>query len=227
MLAPKLKSSEVILVILGLIVRKGRRRSGSTPSPYGSDQARRSMGSSISAPGGRQSLFIEVDCREPVLAPAPPRAFFTALRDSRRALRYAASKAASIQTSNHIFNKAARRSIADLYMLKTNFPEGPYPYAGIPWFSAIFGRDGIITALETLWLDPSIARGVLKRLAARCRPSTSIPSRTRSRAKSCTKRVMARWPRSEKCLSGATTAALTQRRSSLCSREPISSGPAT
>ncbi|MDX3905156.1 MAG: amylo-alpha-1,6-glucosidase [Pigmentiphaga sp.] len=117
-------------------------------------------------PGAVERAFMEVRCDAAPSDLAPPRAYFTALRDARRALRASSSRAASIATSNEIFNEAIRRSVSDLYMLITDTPQGPYPYAGIPWFSTLFGRDALITALQTLWFDPAIARGVLGYLAA-------------------------------------------------------------
>ncbi len=115
-------------------------------------------------PHERRSLFVTVACDREM--PAPRGAFFAAIREARRALRRSATRATAIDTSNAMLNRALCRSVADLYMLLTDTPQGPYPYAGIPWFSTAFGRDGIITALMTLWIDPALAAGVLGFLAA-------------------------------------------------------------
>src|SRR6266581_3899858 len=116
------------------------------------------------APQQASSLFVSVACNKPAaLKPAP---FFRGLLAHRREMRQSTSGATSIETSNNIFNEVLCQSMADLNMLMTETPQGRYPYAGIPWYSTTFGRDGLITALQMLWFDPRIAQGVLRRLAA-------------------------------------------------------------
>ncbi|MEH0195701.1 amylo-alpha-1,6-glucosidase [Caulobacter sp. CCNWLY153] len=74
-------------------------------------------------------------------------------------------RGARLKSSGRLFNDWLEKSRADLALLTTEFETGPYPYAGIPWFSTPFGRDAIITAWQVLWIEPRLAKGVLGYLA--------------------------------------------------------------
>jgi glycogen debranching enzyme len=114
-------------------------------------------------PGEMRPLFIAVSCDRTDALPLP---FLRGLIAARREMRESTRARTSVQTSNERFNAVLCRSAADLAMLMTDTPQGRYPYAGIPWYSTTFGRDGLITALQMLWWSPEVARGVLRRLAA-------------------------------------------------------------
>ncbi len=89
-----------------------------------------------------------------------------ALSSASSELADLAAKFPQITSSNARFSDWIARSISDLQMMIAGNAERNYPYAGVPWFSTVFGRDGIITALQVLWLNPEVARGVLEFLAS-------------------------------------------------------------
>jgi glycogen debranching enzyme len=114
--------------------------------------------------GSSAELSIEIGAREEG-APARSR-FAAAVNELSADMHERLDQGAVVSTSGRLFDQWIDRSRADLALLTTSLPTGPYPYAGIPWFATQFGRDAIITALQTLWLNPRLAAGVLKFLAS-------------------------------------------------------------
>jgi len=116
------------------------------------------------APGQEASMFCSVSCHrgDSVECRTSYEAAFLIAQNS---IKQAEERACQIESSSETFDLWLKRSGADLLMLTLNNPEGPYPYAGVPWFSTVFGRDGIITALQCLWTQPQMAESVLKYLA--------------------------------------------------------------
>jgi glycogen debranching enzyme len=115
-------------------------------------------------PEGRLELYVEIGGQG---GPAPTKERYRhAAACARWEMRRRRRHGARLRSSGRLFNEWLEKSRADLALLTTRMETGPYPYAGIPWFSTAFGRDGIITAWQILWFEPSLARGVLSYLAA-------------------------------------------------------------
>lgn len=115
------------------------------------------------APGETRDIYLTIVCTGETPDPFP--GFHGVLKARRDQARARKAEACRITTSNAQFNAWLQRSLADINLLLTEVPGGYYPYAGIPWYSAVFGRDGLLVALMMLWLNPRVARGVLSYLA--------------------------------------------------------------
>ncbi len=162
-LSPERKNGELALVYLGLDGVTRRTRLVFSPPPTSGDATK--TGYVVDLPAaGRYDITITIVCENgrPVPVPTDYRQALYTVRDRQARERL---RATTIFTANEQFNDWLGRSAADLRMLTTDTEHGPYPFAGVPWFSTPFGRDGIITALQTLWITPDIAKGVLAFLA--------------------------------------------------------------
>jgi glycogen debranching enzyme len=130
------------------------------------------------APGAQRVIEVTITCEtgaEAAEPPSPP-GFDGLLAGIRAWCGERESEKAQVTSSNPAFNDWFARSAADLTMLTTETESGPFPYGGIPWFSCPFGRDSLVTAMQCLWADPELARGVL-RYHARMQATALDPAR--------------------------------------------------
>jgi glycogen debranching enzyme len=164
-LPPEVSMNEVVLPYRGRDNLLRRTRIHFQPVPTSIDSGRAIFELQLD-PGTEHHLYYTIGCECEDEAQPPRITYEAALRENNAARRAWLGGHCSVVTSNPLVNLWLDRSISDLSMLTSILPTGPYPYAGVPWYSTTFGRDGIITALECLWVDPSLACGVLKFLAA-------------------------------------------------------------
>ena len=73
-----------------------------------------------------------------------------------------------VRASWEPLENAFERSVADLAALRMRGENGigRLPAAGMPWFMTVFGRDTLVTCLQTMLLGPELATSALDALAA-------------------------------------------------------------
>jgi glycogen debranching enzyme len=118
-----------------------------------------------SNPQEKTTLYITIQCQNTNEASAPAISFQTAFSRIEASTKQRVNSGCRLLASSERFNSWLNRSKSDIQLMLTQIDGVEYPYAGIPWFNSVFGRDGIITALQYLWIDPGLARGVLAYLA--------------------------------------------------------------
>jgi len=162
-LAPEVSEDRVILAYHGLddVVRRTVLHFTPAPAVLSEDAACWELALDR---GADLTVAVEIGCERQAKA---VRLLPVAVAREAAAAEYGRSQAWSCRLAsvNGQFNAWFNRAVSDLHMMVTALPSGPYPYAGLPWFNTPFGRDGLITALECLWMRPDLARGVLNYLA--------------------------------------------------------------
>jgi glycogen debranching enzyme len=124
-------------------------------------------------PGASWQLVVGVQPELEDVAPLEAGSFARELADERRRAEQSMSEwqssAPVLSASRDELVHTWNRSLADLAALRMRVPEvadGQLLAAGAPWFMTVFGRDTLISSLQTLLLGPGLAAGTLRVLAA-------------------------------------------------------------
>jgi glycogen debranching enzyme len=164
LLAPIVNDDSVVLAYRGLDSRVRRTILQFSPRPERISENSADFRISLQ-PKEEAAISIVINCEQ-----EPRRTtvnFDAAMNETLAALEQVRLQFCRVTTSDARFNAWLSRSEADVMMMINGNPEGDYPYAGVPWFNTVFGRDGILTAMECLWAAPGVARSVLKYLAGK------------------------------------------------------------
>ncbi len=162
---PEVDRSRVVLSYRGLDgeVRTTTIRFSPAPDELSESRAEFHM---ECEPSGDLEVVLEVVPE--VAEGAPPRTTMQQAEDRlTRDYTHWRKRCTRFNTSNVQLSRFLDRAILDLRMLSAHDDEGGgYLDAGVPWYSALFGRDALITAYQSLAVNTELAWGTLRGLAA-------------------------------------------------------------
>lgn len=164
-MTPCVTENKVSLSYLGLDVERRTTAITFNPHPEEIKESHANFRVSLRSREAH-TILVTVACKRALRSYTPPLELNQARARVLMEIEQNKASACCLQSSNGQFNAWVSRSLSDIHMMITPLPTGPYPYAGVPWFNTPFGRDGIITAWECLWMRPDVAKGVLAYLAA-------------------------------------------------------------
>ena len=75
------------------------------------------------------------------------------------------SERTRVEVDDQLIDRVLRRSLLDLRLLSSELDGHRYYAAGVPWYATLFGRDALVTALQTIAFDPTMAADTLRLLA--------------------------------------------------------------
>lgn len=108
----------------------------------------------------------EATAGEAVLAASDTKSFVVEVARSRQVFTDWQAACTRIETGDYRLDKILETATLDLRSLMQQTPQGLSITAGLPWYFTLFGRDSLITGLQTLMLNPQIAMDTLRVLAA-------------------------------------------------------------
>jgi glycogen debranching enzyme len=119
------------------------------------------------APGHAGDVVLTYELHQERADPPPPRRARRPPANRREGDSGGPAGFTRVRADDELFNRVLERSLQDLRMLRSQIDGHAYYAAGIPWFATLFGRDSLITAIETLAFDTRMGEQTLRLLAAR------------------------------------------------------------
>jgi len=162
---PLVGESEVVWLYRGLdgVLRRTRLQFSPPPDEL---QAGRALWQLPLDPRDSAEIEARITAETDDSSPPPPRQFNERVTALRAAYDEWRQGAARFRSDDDFFNAALDQAIVDLRALMVEVGGQEVIAAGIPWFTSPFGRDSIVTSLQTLPVHPEIARSCLRFLAA-------------------------------------------------------------